>query len=63
MRDREDMKSNGSNSQSSLCLLPSMSSLADTRSHGLLLSRLPHPGADDSGADGAVPDHLLSPAR
>lgn len=54
------MTSNGSNSQSSLCLLPGMSSLADTRSHGLLLNRLPHPGADDSGADGAILDHCLS---
>lgn len=39
-----------------------MSSLADTRSPGLLFSRLPHPSADDSGADGTIPHHTLSSA-
>lgn len=51
------MKSNESNSQS--CLLPNMFYLADNRSHGLLLSGLPHPGTDGSGSDEAISGHTL----
>jgi hypothetical protein len=49
------MKSSKNNSRSSLCLHPSMSHLADTRSHSLILSGLPHSGTDGSGSDEAIP--------